>query len=305
MQSTRLSIITINYNSATETQALVNSISKSFFQDWELIIVNNSIKDFELKTCKNLNISVVTPEKNLGFAGGNNFGARHAKGEYILLLNNDMEVKPTFLGEMIDLMEGQKEELAVSPKIKYFHNPNYIQFAGYNELNEKNMQCEAKGKNRLDWAAYNVFEKTPFLHGGAVMLKTESYRKTPMPEEFFLYYEELSWSKMLQDNGVKTMYCGFSEVYHKESASVGKDSPIKTYFLNRNRVLFALKHLTGAAKIQSLIYLLLAVFPIKIMFSKKYNIQRVALIKAYGHSLKLVAQSFIPKNTIHHVSTTL
>src|SRR5829696_4228065 len=59
-----------------------------------------------------------------------------------------------------------------------------------------------------------------------------------MPEEFFLYYEEFDWSVRIRKKGFKIYYQPKSLIYHKESMSTGKMSPLKTFYLTRNRILF-------------------------------------------------------------------
>jgi GT2 family glycosyltransferase len=59
-----------------------------------------------------------------------------------------------------------------------------------------------------------------------------------MPEEFFLYYEEFDWSEQIRKKGFK-IYCQPKAlIYHKESMTTGKMSPLKTFYLTRNRILF-------------------------------------------------------------------
>jgi GT2 family glycosyltransferase len=59
-----------------------------------------------------------------------------------------------------------------------------------------------------------------------------------MPEEFFLYYEELDWSEQIRRKGYKIYYQPASLIYHKESMTTGKASPLKTFYQTRNRILF-------------------------------------------------------------------
>ena len=80
-----------------------------------------------------------------------------------------------------------------------------------------------------------------------------------MPECYFLYYEELDWSMMFRRAGYDIWYEPVCTIYHKESQSTGTDSPLKTYYITRNRFLFANRNIDGAKRYLTYSYLLLVV----------------------------------------------
>jgi GT2 family glycosyltransferase len=76
-----------------------------------------------------------------------------------------------------------------------------------------------------------------------------------------LYYEEMDWCEKIKSAGFKIRYIPSSVVYHKESMSTGKDSPLKIYYLNRNRILYARRNLKGLQLLTSILYLVLISIP--------------------------------------------
>ena len=78
-----------------------------------------------------------------------------------------------------------------------------------------------------------------------------------MPEIYFLYYEEMDWCTRMIDHGYQLWYEPHCTIYHKESCSTGKDSPLKTYYLTRNRLLYAWRTRRGGTLFISLLYQLL------------------------------------------------
>ena len=76
-----------------------------------------------------------------------------------------------------------------------------------------------------------------------------------MDEKFFLYYEEQDWCERMNRNGYHIFYVPQSVVLHKESISTGKNSPLKTYYLSRNRILFARRNFKGFQFFISMLYL--------------------------------------------------
>ena len=86
-----------------------------------------------------------------------------------------------------------------------------------------------------------------------------------MPEIFFLYYEEMDWCTQMSRQGYQLWYEPRCTIYHKESRSTGKDSPLKTYYLTRNRLLYAWRNRQGRTLYISILYQLLMANPKNIM----------------------------------------
>ena len=82
-----------------------------------------------------------------------------------------------------------------------------------------------------------------------------------MPEEYFLYYEELDWSVRIREAGYRIAYDPRATVFHKESATTGRQSPLRSYYLTRNRLLFARRNRRGAARRLSVVYQLGVALP--------------------------------------------
>jgi GT2 family glycosyltransferase len=177
--------------------------------------------------------------KNLGFAGGNNWGIRQAKGEYIFIVNNDTEITPDLLHQLIAPFYKDPTIGVTSPKIKYFFEPGIIQYAGFNPMNPFTGRTSTVGDKEADNGQYDLSGPTFGAHGCAMMVKRGVIEKTGMfPEVFFLYYEEWDWSARIRKAGYKIWYTAEATIYHKESMSVGKQNPMKVYYHTRNRILY-------------------------------------------------------------------
>lgn len=262
-----ISVITINYRQSVVTNQLLDSLQHISWSNFEVIVVDNSCNGDAKNIISGIPQAklIVNPINN-GFAGGNNLGIKHAKGEYILLLNNDTEVEPGFIEPMVAIFEKDAKAGMVSPKIKYFEAPDTIQYAGFSNMNPFTLRMHAIGHKRSDSIIYNYIKKTPFAHGCAVMIPRSLIDQIGlMPEDYFLYYEEHDWSFKVKKAGYSIYYQPKSVVYHKESVSVVKNSPLKTYYLNRNRILFMRKNFSSFRKIMALIYLILVSVPVNII----------------------------------------
>ena len=271
-----LSIITINYKQSKVTNRLIYALQKLTFKDFELIIIdNNSGNDADNINIKFENTKLIKTKKNLGFAGGNNIGIKAAKGKYILLLNNDTEPKPDFLEPMIELFEKNPKTGAVSPKIKFFYQPDTVQYAGFSKMNPLTLRMQAIGNRQKDEGQFDKIYETNYAHGCAMMTTKKVIEKVGlMPEEYFLYYEELDWSTKIKNAGFKIYYQGHSVVLHKESVSIQKNSLLKTYFINRNRILYMRRNFRFFSKLIATIYILLVSMPkntVSFLIKKEYK----------------------------------
>ena len=280
----RLSIITINYNGLKDTCELIDSIP--FKKDLEVIVVDNaSIQDeTSIISERYSQVKVIRSDKNLGFAGGNNLGIKEAKGEYIFLINNDTYFKDFNIDSLINRLESSDKIGVVCPKLRFAWGNNPIQYAGYTPLSNVTLRNNAIGFGEEDNGQYETPHPTPYAHGAAMLIKREAIEKVGlMPECFFLYYEEIDWSMMFTRAGYEIWYDPSCTVYHKESQTTGQNSPLRTYYITRNRLLLVKRNFKGINKYLSYIYLSGIVATRDII---KYTIQgRFDLVKAVCRGL--------------------
>jgi len=259
-----VSIITVNFNQAEVTCALLESLNKITYPNLEVIVVDNhSTKDDPSIIKKRYpNIVFIQNPINYGFAAGNNYGLMRARGEYVMLLNNDIEAPPDFLEPLIAKLEKHPEIGAVSPRIRFYYQPDTIQYAGYTPMDKVTLRNAAIGYREKDKGQYNEDRETPSAHGAAMLVPMHVVKEIGlMSYIFFLYYEEADWCERILRIGYKIYYVGSSFVFHKESVSTGKLSPLKIYYLNRNRIVFMRRNLHGKEFYVALLYQLFVAIP--------------------------------------------
>lgn len=225
----------------------------------EVIVVDNASKQDEASVIseKCPQVKVIRSPKNLGFAGGNNLGIKEAKGKYILLINNDTYFKEFNIEALIKRLESSNKIAIVCPKLRFAWDNNPIQFAGYTPLTNVTIRNQAIGFGEEDRGQYDTAHLTPYAHGAAMLIKREPIEKVGlMPECFFLYYEEIDWSMMFTRAGYEIWYDPACTVYHKESQTTGQNSPLRTYYITRNRLLLVKRNYKGINKYLSYIYLI-------------------------------------------------
>jgi GT2 family glycosyltransferase len=237
------SIITVNFNQPAVTLDFLKSVKENTkHQNVEVILIDNGSREDHEESYRLAypDLVYIRSDKNLGFAGGNNLGIKVAKGDYLLLLNNDTEISDNLIEILSAELDSNPDIGLLSPLILYFEQPEIIQYAGFTEMNYLTCRNEGIGAMEVNKGQYDLDSReTGFCHGAAMICRRKDLEEVGMmAEEFFLYYEELDWCEKFREAGKKIWFTGKTKIYHKESMSVGKESNIKTYFMTRNRMLF-------------------------------------------------------------------
>ena len=259
-QEYNISIITINYNGLKDTCELIETLPIED-DSIEVIVVDNASVQDEASIIEQRysQVTVIRSPKNLGFAGGNNLGIQASHGKYLFFINNDtlLRHQTSDIRHLIHRLESSSKIGVVCPKIRFAWGNNPIQFTGYTPLSKITIRNQAIGFGEEDHGQYDTAHPTPYAHGAAMLIKREAIEKTGlMPECFFLYYEELDWSMMFTRAGYQIWYEPQCTIYHKESQSTGQNSPLRTYYIVRNRFLLVKRNWDGLTKYVTYAYLI-------------------------------------------------
>lgn len=296
-----VSIITVNYNQSEVTCDFIESLNKITYPNFEVIVVDNNSTEDDPSIIKQRypNIIFIQNPINYGFAAGNNFGLMRAKGDYVMLLNNDIEVPPNFMEPLVEKLEKNTKIGAVSPKIKFYYQPDTLQYAGFTPINNITMRNTAIGFRQKDTGQYDKDRVTAYAHGAAMMVPTRVVKEVGlMSYIFFLYYEEADWCARIANAGYSMYYVHNSYVLHKESISTGKLSALKIYYLNRNRIVFMRRNIHGHEFYLSLGYQLFVAIPknaFKFLLKGKI-VMFFAYYRAIGWHLKNIFSKEIHEN---------
>lgn len=263
-----VSFLTVNFNQPAVTLELLHTLPQLSYPHWEIIVVDNGSEPSDLEEeCQKLErVRWVRSEQNLGFAGGNNLGLKYCNGDFIFLINNDTELPPDFLEPIIELFNQDENIAAVSPRIRYYHQPDTLQYAGFTPVNPFTLRNRAIGNKEKDQPQYQKNYPTSYCHGAAMCVRKSAIDKVgPMYHGYFLYYEELDWATRIKAAGYQIWLCGKSYIWHKESVSTGKNSPLKTYYLTRNRLLFARRNFGVFTTLAAWVYFIFIALPKNIL----------------------------------------
>jgi GT2 family glycosyltransferase len=259
-----VSVITVNYNNTAVTCELLASLKKISYPRLEVIVVDNASAEDPTREIMGRfpAVKIIRSEENRGFAGGNNLGIQAAAGKYLFLVNNDTEFTEGLIEGLLEVFALYPDAGVASPKFHYFFHKGTIEYAGYRAVDIFTGRNSMIGCHETDNGQYDAVSATPYAHGGAMMISREALDKVgPMPELYFLYYEEFDWCEQFRRKGYKIYYQYKSLIYHKESMTTGKNSPLKTYYITRNRILFMRRNVRLPARLVFILYFVFLTVP--------------------------------------------
>lgn len=236
-----VSIITVYYNTPTDTLEFLESVKKITYPKLEIILVDNSNDEAFKQVVKSHypDVLLVNSKINVGFAAGNNLGMARARGKYFLFLNSDTIVFPGMIEPMVEFLEKNESVGMASPKV-LFPDGHTIQYAGAKSISVYTGRGKRLGLYDSDKGQYDFCQKTELGHGAALIVPKRVVEQVGLwPEIYFLYYEEHDWCEQIKKAGYSVYYLGNSKILHKEGVSTGGElSPMKVYYMTRNRLLY-------------------------------------------------------------------
>ena len=244
MQTNSLvSIIILNYNAGELLLNCVESVLKTNYDNFEVIVVDNVSNDNSHKKCKERfeKIILIENKKNYGYCEGNNIGIRNANGEFIIILNPDTIVEKEWLNNFIDAYNKNNDAL-YQPKILSLYEKNILQSTG--NMIQLFGFGYANNKGVLDQQKSEEINEIGYASGTCLFTSKKMLDKIGLLDPFiFLYHDDLELGLRAAQLGFKSYYVPKSIIYHAESYSLKWGSK-KFFWLERNRKYCLLTHLS-------------------------------------------------------------
>lgn len=235
-------IILVNYNGYDDTVECIKSIENSDYDNYKIILVDNGSKD-KNKILNDNYINnaadVIISEENLGFSGGNNLGIKYAQEkydpEYYLLLNNDTVITKDTISNLKKGFDFDSKAGIITGKIYYFSEPKTIWAAG-GKFNFNTGIADQPELGKIDdGVQYENTCEVSFATGCTMLISKQVINTVGYLEEsYFLYAEDTDYCCRVLNAGFKIIYVGKALIYHKVSASTGKQSNMQQYYMFRN-----------------------------------------------------------------------
>lgn len=240
--SLAIGAVVLNWNGWEDTAACVQSLRKATYPSLEVLIVDNGSTDGSADRLRERfpGHPIIATGENLGYAGGNNVGIRYwldRRMNYILILNNDTLVDPSFLEPMVSAMQDDSSLGLIGPLILYQSDPNTVQCVGL-DVNISLGTVRSFGDGEQNRGQYQGLRRVQFLGGTCLLVRSEVFEKVGLLDEtFFMYAEEVEFLVRASRAGYHAAVAGSSKICHKSKASTNKVHGLFLYYITRNRVL--------------------------------------------------------------------
>lgn len=247
----RVGIVIVNYNGAQFQNDSIKSIKEQSYDNFIIIVVDSGSTDNSISMLRKEydDVVILEQEENIGVAAGNNIGIKYALEnfcEYVLLLNNDVELEPRMIETLMAVAD---ESTVVVPKIYYYDNPNIIWMAG-GEMNWRKGETRHFGIDKMDDGNYNKKKKISYAPTCAMLVHRKVFETIGfVDEEVFMYFDDTDLCVRILDAGFQLLYVPEAKMWHKvSSSSGGKTSKFFVYYYYRNQQYFLSKYKSKCGK---------------------------------------------------------
>ena len=264
-----VSIIILNYNAGKLLKECIDSIFQSNYKKYEIILVDNNSNDNSHLECKQKfqSINLIENKKNLGYCEGNNVGIRASKGEFVVVLNPDTILTPTWLHELIHAYqengEGiyQPKILATTDHDMLLSSGQFIQLFGFGY---------SRGKGEKHVEESKDVEKIGYASGTCLFTSKNILEKLEYFDPFlFAYHDDLDLCWRAAMFGIRSFYVPTSVIFHPIEGYSFKWSKFKFYLMERNRQYCLLTHFTNSSYLKMLPSLILVDIAVSLFYLKK------------------------------------
>ena len=132
----KVTIVIPNYNGLKFMEPCMAALDKQLCRDFELLVVDNGSTDGSVEWLKEHGLPSIFLETNTGFSGAVNVGIKAAKTPYVILLNNDTEAEPEYVGELLKAIEASPKIFSVSPKMIQLYHKELMDDGGVGQLSQ-------------------------------------------------------------------------------------------------------------------------------------------------------------------------
>lgn len=248
--SVEVSVIIVHYNTPALTEACVRSVlTHTRGCTYEVLVVDNASTVGDIGHLPELDarVRLLSQEKNLGFAGGNNAGWAQAEGRYILLLNSDTELVSDAITAGLEVLKAEPAAGVLSVKLIYADGRPQYPTGAFPRLSsellaltrlEKFLSPEARIRRYYGDLADADKPCRPDWVWGAFWLAPrtvlEQMPGSKLPEDFFLYFEDVLWGWIVRKKlGLDILYTPVASVVHHLSGSEKQQTGEEAKYRNR------------------------------------------------------------------------
>lgn len=249
----KVAVAILCWNGRKFLESFLPAVIQSTYPALEIVVIDNASTDDSKSFLKQSfpEIRVIEIAANEGFARGYNLGIAQIDAEYIVLLNQDVEVTPGWIEPMVAMMESDQEIGAAQPKILSQKMKDHFEYAGgaggmIDSLGYTFCRGRIFDTIENDDGQYDDICEIFWVSGAAMFVRRSVFMALGgLDESFFAHMEEIDFCWRMKNAGFKLMYCPASSVYHVGGGSLPQGNPRKTYLNFRNNLAMLIKNYSG------------------------------------------------------------
>jgi GT2 family glycosyltransferase len=244
-----VSVIIVNWNGARTLPAVLQAVRAQRYQPIEIIVVDNGSRDGSLTALEaDGSVRLIKNERNLGFAAANNQALAVARGEFVLLLNNDAILTPDYLGALVaDLKSDSRRGSACGKLLRPVDGRGLATIDSAGHVMYRNLWPTNRGEGEPDGPDYDHSMEVFGVCAAAglysrAMLDDVAIEGEPFDNTFFAYLEDvdLDWRARLR--GWRSWYDADAVAYHERGGTgLWFSTAIQRHIL-KNRLLMGIKN---------------------------------------------------------------
>lgn len=242
MSEKKVTIIIPNYNGLSFMEPCMAALERQTCRDFDVLVVDNGSTDGSVEWLEEREISSIFLAENTGFSGAVNTGIRAADTPYVILLNNDTEVEPDYVEQLLRAIEGSPRIFSVSPKMIQMYHRDLMDDAGdmYSIMGWAYQRGVGQEIGRYDRPCH-IFSAC----AGAAIYRREVFEEIGYFDEMhFAYLEDIDVGYRAKIAGYYNRYCPQAVVYHVGSGTSGsKYNSFKVRLAARNNVYLNYKNM--------------------------------------------------------------
>ena len=260
----KVSIVIPNRNGMTPRDGLtyldmvLPSLREQSFRDFDVTVVDNGSTDESVAYLAREwpEVRVVELTENTGFPAAVNRGIEASGGEYVALLNNDVELSADWLEKLVAELDGDPGLGFVTGKVMRFTERDVIEQAGHDFYTCG--RFVPRGRDERDAGQYDERAPTAIVTAAAAMYRRAAVERVGgLDEDYFLYVEDADLSLRMMLAGYRGLYVPEPRAFHVEGGTVGPEPNMPRFFLMRNTLTTLVKDLPASILLGSLPKILL------------------------------------------------
>jgi hypothetical protein len=246
----KVSVITVNWNNFNDSAECLESLRKTTYSNFEVIVVDNGSGGDDVSLLKQRfgdSIRLIVNDKNSGFAGGCNIGIKDALArgaDYVVLLNNDTVVAPDFLEGLVRVAQSDERVGIAGGKVFCYELPELIWFAG-GIINYRTGRTPIRGSGEADKGQFDEIVRVDWISGCFMFISRDVLQAVGMLDErFFFGWEDVDLCVRAARKGFKVLFVPESRIWHKGFGIDKRDRlmGMPVYYATRGQFLFMEKH---------------------------------------------------------------